>query len=68
MDELELWVSRSTEVESKDGFELAAYCFIFAPHTIVLLLKAVGMLGALVMPHSPITPVDFNTASQLCCL
>jgi len=24
-DDLELWVSRSTEVKSKDGFELAAY-------------------------------------------
>jgi len=27
-------VSRSTEVKSKDGFELAAYGFPFAPHTI----------------------------------
>jgi len=26
-------VSNSTEVKSKDGFELAAYGFLFAPHT-----------------------------------
>jgi len=32
-DDLELWVSGSTEVKSKDGFELAAYGFLFAPHT-----------------------------------
>jgi len=33
MDDRELWVSRSTEVKSKDGFELAAYGFLFAPNT-----------------------------------
>ena len=33
MDDLELWVSRSTEVKSEDGFELAAYGFLFTPHT-----------------------------------
>jgi len=33
MDDLELWVSRSTHVKCKDGFELAAYGFLFAPHT-----------------------------------
>jgi len=26
------------------------------------------MVGALGMPESPITPVGFNTAAQLCCL
>jgi len=31
--DLELWVSRSTEVKSKDGFELAAYAFPLTPHT-----------------------------------
>jgi len=33
-DDLELWASRSTEVKSKKGFELAAYGFLFAPYTI----------------------------------
>jgi len=35
MDDLEIWVSRSTEVKCKDGFELAAYGFLFAPHTYI---------------------------------
>jgi len=33
-DDLEIWVSRSIEVKCKGGFELAAYGFLFAPHTI----------------------------------
>jgi hypothetical protein len=39
MDDLEIWVSRSTQVECKDGFELAAYGFLFAPHTILALIS-----------------------------
>jgi len=31
-DDLELWISRSIEVRSKNGFELAEYGFLFAPH------------------------------------
>jgi len=34
IDDLELLISRSTEVKSKDGFELAAYGFLVAPHRI----------------------------------
>ena len=33
-DDLELSVLRSFEVKSEDRFELAAYGFLFAPHTI----------------------------------
>jgi len=32
MDDLEIWVPRSTQVKCKDGFELAAYGFLFAPN------------------------------------
>jgi len=32
-DDLEIWVSRSIEVKYKGGFELAAYGFLFPPHT-----------------------------------
>jgi len=37
-------------------------------HFQVYCLKVVGLVGALGMPWSPITPVGFNTAAQLCCL
>jgi len=33
-DDLEIWVSRSTQVKCKDGFELVANRFLFAPYTI----------------------------------
>jgi len=33
MDNLEIWISRSTQGRSKDGLELAAYGFLLAPHT-----------------------------------
>jgi len=33
MDDLELWVSRSTEVKIENEFELAAYGFLLAPNT-----------------------------------
>ena len=32
-DDLEIWGSRSSKVKCKDGFELAAYGFLFTPHT-----------------------------------
>jgi len=34
MDYFELWVSRSTQVKSKDGFELTAYGLLYALHTL----------------------------------
>jgi len=39
MDDLELWVLRSTEVKSEDVFELAAYGLLFAPNTIWALIS-----------------------------
>jgi len=32
-DDLEIWVSMSTKVKCKDGFELAACSFLFTRHT-----------------------------------
>jgi len=34
MDDLQMWVRRSTQVKCKDGFELAVFGFVFALHTI----------------------------------
>jgi len=38
-DDLEVWVSRSTRLKCKVGFELAAYGFLFAPHNIWALIS-----------------------------
>ena len=43
-DDLEDWGSRSSKVKCKHWFELAAYGFLFAPHTIWVLIS--GRLAA----------------------